>query len=52
MDILDAFALANRLETGATPEDQWDMNGDGQVNQADVDEISAVAVKLETGDKS
>jgi len=51
VDILDAFALANRLETGAAPEDQWDMNGDGQVNQADVDEISAVAVKLETGDK-
>ena len=51
VDILDAFALANRLETGAAPEDQWDMNGDGQVNQADVDEISAVAVKLEPGDK-
>lgn len=51
VDILDAFALASRLETGAAPEDQWDMNGDGQVNQADVDEISAVAVKLETGDK-
>ena len=51
VDILDAFTLASRLETGAAPEDQWDMNGDGQVNQADVDEISAVAVKLETGDK-
>ena len=51
VDILDAFALASRLEAGRTDEDQWDMNGDGQVNQADVDEISAVAVKLEPGDK-
>jgi|TARA_B100001971_G_scaffold210115_1_gene234941 hypothetical protein len=52
VDILDAFALANRLEDGEAHQDQWDMNGDGQVDQADVDEISAVAVKLETGDKS
>ncbi len=51
VNILDAFALASRLEAGAAHQDQWDMNGDGQVNQADVDEISAVAVKLEPGDK-
>ena len=51
VDILDAFALASRMEAGAAHQDQWDMNDDGQVNQADVDEISAVAVKLEPGDK-
>ena len=51
VDILDAFTLARRIQTGAI-EENWDINGDGQVNQADVEEISAFAVKLEPEDKS
>ena len=51
VDILDAFVLASRIQTGAI-EENWDINGDGQVNQADVEEISAFAVKLNPEDKS
>ena len=51
VDILDAFTLASRIQTGSI-EEKWDINGDGQVNQADVEEISAFAVKLEPKDKS
>ena len=51
VDILDAFMLASRIQTGAI-EANWDINGDGQVNQADVEEISAFAVKLGPEDKS
>ena len=51
LDILDAFTLASRIEH-RTLEEKWDINGDGQVNQADVEEISAFAVKLDPEDKS
>ena len=51
VDILDAFTLASRIEH-KTLEEKWDINGDGQVNQADVEEISAFAVKLGPEDKS
>jgi hypothetical protein len=51
VDILDAFMLASRIQTGAI-EENWDINGDGQVNQADVEEISDFAVKLGPKDKS
>ena len=46
VDILDAFTLASRIKAGAAIEEKWDINGDGQVDQADVEEISAFAVKL------
>ena len=52
VDILDAFTLASRIKAGAAIEENWDINGDGQVNQADVEEISAFAVKLGPKDKS
>ena len=52
VDILDAFTLASRIKAGAAIEENWDINGDGQVNQADVEEISAFAVKLDPEDKS
>jgi hypothetical protein len=52
VDILDAFTLASRIKAGAAIEENWDINGDGQVNQADVEEISAFAVKLGPEDKS
>ena len=51
VDILDAFTLARRIQAGAI-EENWDINGDGQVNQADVEEISAFAVKLGPEDNS
>lgn len=51
VDILDAFTLASRIEH-RTLEEKWDINGDGKVNQADVEEISAFAVKLGPEDKS
>ena len=52
VDILAAFTLASRIKAGAAIEENWDINGDGQVNQADVEEISAFAVKLEPEGKS
>jgi len=51
VDILDAFVLASRIEH-RTLEEKWDINGDGQVNQADVEEISAFVVKLGPEGKS
>ena len=51
VDILDAFTLASRIEH-RTLKEKWDINGDGKVNQADVEEISAFAVKLGPEDKS
>ena len=51
VDILDAFTLASRIEH-RTLEEKWDINGDGRVDQADVEEISDFAVKLEPEGKS
>ena len=51
VDILDAFTLASRIEH-RTLEEKWDINGDGKVDQADVEEISDFAVKLGPEDKS
>jgi len=47
VDILDAFALARRIQQGSPP--PADINGDGAVNKADVDAIAAQAVKLRKG---
>jgi hypothetical protein len=47
VDILDAFALARRLQQGSVSGP--DVNGDGVVNKADVDAIAAQAVKLKKG---
>ncbi len=46
VDILDAFALSRRIETGGTLDPRWDINGDGRVDRADVDAIAARAVNL------
>ena len=46
VDILDAFALARRIETGGTLDPRWDINGDGRVDRSDVDAIAARAVNL------
>src|SRR6185369_1280179 len=46
VDVLDAFALARRIETGGTLDPRWDINGDGRVDRADVNVIAARAVNL------
>ena len=46
VDILDAFALARRVEAGAPPATQWDLNADGTVDRRDVDAVALAAVSL------
>jgi hypothetical protein len=46
VDILDAFALARKIETAGTLEPRWDINGDGRINRADVSAIADRAVTL------
>jgi len=46
VDILDAFALARRVEASAPVKTSWDMNLDNAVDQRDVDLIAAMAVAL------
>ena len=48
VDILDAFALARQMRD-SEEEEEWDINGDGLVNQKDVDVIALAAVSLERG---
>jgi hypothetical protein len=45
-DILDAFALARRLESRAPADASWDVNGDGSIDREDVNLIAARAVSL------
>ena len=46
VDVLDAFALARRIDTGGPLDPHWDINGDGRVDRADVNAIAACAVSL------
>ena len=46
IDILDAFALARRLERGEATDPAWDRTGDGAVDRKDVDAIALAAVKV------
>ena len=52
VDILDAFALARKVEAGAATEASVDLNGDGKVDQQDVAVLAAQAVVLEKGGHS
>jgi hypothetical protein len=47
VDILDAFALARRIEASDASGLKWDLNGDGMVDRRDVDMIAMAAVRLE-----
>jgi hypothetical protein len=47
VDVLDAFALARRLQQGVTTDRLFDINGDGVVNQKDINAIATRAVKLD-----
>jgi hypothetical protein len=46
VDILDAFVLARRVESGPTPGRRLDLNRDGRVDRADVELVAAAAVRL------
>ena len=52
VDILDAFALARELKTGAHPGSRLDINGDGVVDERDVGALAARAVSLPKGGRS
>jgi hypothetical protein len=46
---LDAFSLARRLQQGGTPDPALDINGDGVVDDRDVETLAARAVQLQPG---
>ena len=50
VDILDAFALARKIEAGA--KDDADFNRDGAVDQRDAGAIGQWAVRLDKGGRS
>ena len=52
VDILDAFALARQLKSGAAPGPLFDINGDGVIDERDIATIAARAVKLQKGGHS
>jgi hypothetical protein len=52
VDILDAFALARQLKSGLVPGPGQDINGDGVVDERDVETIAAQAVRLQKGGHS
>ena len=50
--ILDAFALARHIEHGDRLDPRWDVNGDGVVDQTDVDWVATTAVRIDRGTSS
>jgi hypothetical protein len=52
VDILDAFALARQLKLGPASGVGQDINGDGVVDERDVETIAAQAVRLGKGGPS
>lgn len=46
VDVLDAFALARRLQQGAVADPNLDLNADGVVDKKDIDAVAARAVML------
>ena len=51
VDILDAYAMAKRLEQGEFLQGD-DLNADGRIDQRDIDWIANQAVALNTGERS
>ena len=47
VDILDAFKLARHIESDSPFESRFDINGDGNVDQQDVETIAFAAVNLD-----
>jgi hypothetical protein len=52
VDILDAFQIARELQSGRKVAVGLDLNGDGVVDQRDVEVIAAQAVRLGKGGRS
>lgn len=52
VDILDAFQLAREIRDGKARVDTGDFNGDGKVDEADVELLAKRAVNLEKGGHS
>ena len=50
VDILDAFVVAKLVETGKQIDAAYDVNGDGKVDQSDVDRIAHAAVAVVPAD--
>lgn len=46
VDILDALVLAKQLKSGPVADLRWDVNGDGVVDERDLQAIAAQAVRL------
>jgi hypothetical protein len=49
VDILDAFKLAKQIQSENTVNKKWDINGDGRVDNDDVQTIAYAAVSLDKG---
>jgi hypothetical protein len=45
LDILDAFLIARRLRDGGTIPGEWDLTGDGSVDDGDVRHLALLAVR-------
>jgi hypothetical protein len=52
VDILDAFHLERQIEAGRPAQSDWDLNGDGVVDERDVAVAAAEAVRLDRGGDS
>jgi hypothetical protein len=53
VDIVDALALARRVEAGDAAPRKWeDLDHDGKVTRADVEQVAQLAVKLPDSDFS
>jgi hypothetical protein len=49
VDMMDAFALARKLQAGSVSDRMFDLNGDGVIDHRDIDSIAAHAVKVHKG---
>ena len=49
VDILDAFELARQIKDAGHIDSRCDINGDGLVNDSDVDIVALAAVRLDKG---
>lgn len=49
VDILDALKLARHVESAPSADRAWDINGDGAVDNLDVDAVAFAAVRLDKG---
>ena len=50
VDVLDAFALARRIQGHESLKPEWDVTGDGRIDGSDVDAIAKEAVSLSRRD--